>query len=342
MSLSDVTVSISVLSPTPILDGFGKPLIIGSSAAGKDFKNYSDLLSVKADYAISTEEYKAAAALFGAKNAPSEIAIASRKTGATPVTLADFMDIMLLKDWYFALTTSTVVEDIIAIGDKVEASKSRQFFFRTSNKADLAMIKAKQYNRTEGFYHIASEIAKYPEAIWIGFVGSLPVGSVTWKGWTLPGILPLEINATELKAIHDLGANTYVAKAGTNVTSEGKAVSGEYIDNIHSQDYVVFSIQYAVQDLFNKAQQANQKISYDDTGIIQMESAVRTVLQRAANNGMIAQDDDGLPRFSTTFPPRSSVDPAYIQQRKYLDGKFNFVLAGAIHDTEIKGVIQFS
>lgn len=344
MALTDVTVTISILTPTPMLSGFGKPLIIGASTAGKDYKNYSNLEAVKVDYVASTEEYKAAAAIFSGKNAPSEIAIASRKTGATPVLLPDFMDTLLLKDWHFAVTTSTVVDDITTIGDKIEADKSgRQFLFRSSSKTDLATIKAKNYSRTAGAYHSATaEIAKYPEAVWIGCVGSLPVGSVTWKGWTLPGIVPMEIDATELKSIHDLGANTYVTKAGTSVTSEGKAVNGEYIDIIHSRDYVVSSIQYAVQDLFNKAQLANSKISFDNTGIAQIESAVRTVLQRAYNNGMIATDDDGVPKFTTTFAPRSSVDPALIQQRKYTDGKFSFVPAGAIHETTINGVIQFS
>lgn len=63
MSISDVTVNIAVLKPTPILGGFGKPLILGSSTAGKEFKDYLDIDAVKTDYAASTEEYKAAAAL---------------------------------------------------------------------------------------------------------------------------------------------------------------------------------------------------------------------------------------------------------------------------------------
>lgn len=67
LSISDVTVTIAVLKPTPILGGFGKPLILGSSAAGKDFKNYADIDAVKVDYAASTEEYKAAFALFAQK-----------------------------------------------------------------------------------------------------------------------------------------------------------------------------------------------------------------------------------------------------------------------------------
>ncbi|ULO10272.1 DUF3383 family protein [Paenibacillus sp. 19GGS1-52] len=342
LSISDVTVTIAVLKPTPILGGFGKPLILGSSAAGKDFKNYSDIAAVLVDYATTTEEYKAAAATFAQKNPPAEIAIVSRRTGTTPEALVDILPKLFLKDWHFLISTSTLVTDITTIGDAIEADKSRQYFFRTSVQADLTAILVKKYTRTYGFYHIAAEVAKYPEAAWVGAVGSLPVGSVTWKGWTLVGIAPLDITATELAAIHALGANTYVTKSGTDVTSDGKAVSGDFIDLIHSQDFVVFSVQYAVQDLFNQAQAALSKIPYDNRGIAQIESAVRTVLQRAYLQGMIAVDEDGVPLFNTTFPPRSQMDAAQIAARNYPDGQFDFVPAGAVHTAAIRGTIKFA
>lgn len=340
LSISDVTVTIAVLKPTPILGGFGKPLILGSSTAGKDFKNYADIDAVRTDYPASTEEYKAAFALFAQKNPPAEVAIISRKTGASPVALADMLPTLFLKDWHFLLTTTTTVEDLILIADAVEADKSRQLVARTSSKADLATIKAKGYDRTAVIYH--TTVNNYPDAAWVGAVGSLPVGSVTWKGWTLVGIAPMDIDATELNAIHTLGANTYVTKAGTNVTSDGRAVSGEFIDFIHSQDFIVFSIQYAVQDLFNQAQAALSKIPYDNRGIAQIESAVRTVLQRAYLQGMIAADDDNVPLYNTTFPPRSQVDPANVAARNYPDGQFEFVIAGAIHKAAIRGTIKFA
>ncbi|WP_025692628.1 DUF3383 family protein [Paenibacillus zanthoxyli] len=337
--LSDVTVTISVQTPTPIL-GFGKPLIIGTSAAGKEYKSYSDLAGVAADYAASTEEYKAAKSLFAQKNPPAEIAVAQRKTGATPDTVEDFMASMLLKDWHFLIQTSAAAADIIAVADIIEADKSRQYIARSATQADLATIKAKKYERTAVIYH--EDIANYPDAAWVGAVGSLPVGSVTWKDWTLVGIDPLDLTATELAAIHAGGANTYVTKAGRNVTSEGETVSGSFIDLVHSQDYVVFSIQNAVQTLFGSVQDQRQKVPFDNTGIAMIEGQVRTVLQRAFNNGMIATDDDGLPMFTTTFPRRSEVDPANIAARTYPDGKFSFVLAGAIHSAAIQGTITFA
>ncbi len=339
MALSDVKVVISIQRPTPIRGGFGKPLIIGSGTEGMTFKNYAELTAVKADYPETTEEYKAAAAIFAQKNRPAEIAIARRETASQ--TIAEHLDEMLLQDWYFLVTTGTAVADIIATADKIEVDGTRQYVARTDDLTDAVAVKAKAYDRTALIYHTPDEIAQYPDAAWVGAVGALPVGSVTWKGWTLVGIAPMDLTRTELNAVHAAGANTYVMKAGMAVTSEGAAASGEFIDIVHSRDYLVGSIEIAVQDLFNRAQEMRTKVPYDNNGIAQIESATRTVLQRADKQGMIAKDEDGQPMFTTTFPPRSAVDPANVAARSYPDGRFSFVLAGAIHTAAITGVITF-
>lgn len=328
---SDVVVTIDIQRPTPKL-GFGKPLIIGSSATGADYKSYADLDAVKADFGSHQEVVKAATALFNqGDNSPAEIAVMLRKTDDV---LADFLPKVFQKDWYFLVSTSSTVENIIAIGDAVELDNSRQFFASSASKEDLATIKAKKYTRTTILYH--TETDNYPEAAWVGAAASADPGSITWKFKSLKGITPLDIDESELREIHSLGANTYVTKAGDDVTSEGKTVSGEYIDVIHSRDYLVFSIQYAIQKLLNRT----PKIPYDNNGIALLEGEVRTILKRADNNGMIAKDDDGMPLYSTLFKPRSQVDPADREKREYNDGSFEFELAGAIHSARIKGVIK--
>lgn len=332
---NDVIVIIDIQKPTPKL-GFGKPLILGSSAAGKAFKTYADLEGVKVDYATTTEEYKAALALFSqGSDAPAEIAIYSRKTGATPETLGDALQFLFTKDWYFLISTSSLAADITAIGDAIETDGTREYFASSNSKTDLATFKAKKWSKTTIFYH--TTVDNYPESAWIGKAGSAPVGSVTWKFKTLTGIQPMPLTATEVLEIHGLGANTYITKAGNDVTSEGKVVSGEYIDIIHAKDYVITSIEYAIQKLLNNA----PKISYDDNGIAQLESVVKTVLQRAFNQGIIAADSDGIGLYSTNFLSRSDVDAADRAARTYNDGTFSFELAGAIHQTTIRGTIKF-
>lgn len=327
---NDVTVTIDIQRPTPKL-GFGKVLILGSAATAFPYTTFYDLDAVREQFAETTEVYKAALAIFRQDNAPSEIAVMLHKT--TDETLADLINKAYNYDWYFVVSTSSKVADITTIADAVEIHKSRQYLASSKNKADLATIFAKKYKRTTMFYH--TEVDNYPEAALVGAVGSEEPGSVTWKFKTLKGVTALDIDTTEMHAIHALGAITYVTKAGDDQTSEGKTVSGEYIDIVHSEDYIVHSIEFAVQKLFNRA----KKVGYDNSGIARIEGEVKTILRRADINGMIAHDDAGVPLYSTTFQTRSQVDPADREKRVYNGGTFSFQLAGAIHETNIKGTI---
>ncbi|QOS97552.1 DUF3383 family protein [Brevibacterium sp. JNUCC-42] len=333
-SLKDVTVIIDIQRPTGRI-GFGKPLILGSKSGGFDYKEYLDVESVKNDFAETTEEYKAAKAIFNQDKRPETIAITCRNSSKDAETFKDRLESVLGKDWYFLISTTTVKEDVMELADVIETDKYRIFFARTSSKIDAAEWKEKKFTRTAVLYH--EDPSTYPESAWVGRTGSAPVGSVTWKFKTLKGIKPLDVKPTELKEIHDLHANTYVTKAGDDITSEGKVLSGEYIDIMHAKDYVQFSIEYAVQKLLN----STDKVSYTDGGIAQIESVVRTILQRAHNQGIIATDKDGIGIYGTDFKQRAEVDPADRAERVYNQGSFFFELAGAIHATKIHGVMKF-
>ncbi|WP_336761741.1 DUF3383 family protein [Paenibacillus sp. USHLN196] len=330
----DVNVIIDIESPTPRL-GFGKPLILGSAATGKPYKTYADLASVKAEFGETTEEYKAALAIWNQGDAaPAEIAIARQKTGVDSETVSDVLERLMKEDWYFLVTTTTLQADVEEFAAAIELDGTREYFTRSSDLVVVAALKSKLYSRTTVFYH--TTISNYPEAALIGRVGSAPVGSVTWKFKFLQGIEPLDITNTELNEIHAAGAITYVTKAGRNQTSEGKTLSGEWIDVIHSKDYIKANIEYGIQILFADT----DKVSFDNTGIAQLESVTRNVLRQAFLQNMIAQDDDGLPLYGTNFKRRSEVDPADRALRTYNGGEFWFDLAGAIHETTIRGLIR--
>ncbi|WP_223068484.1 DUF3383 family protein [Paenibacillus caui] len=331
--IKDVNVIIDIKRPTPVL-GFGKPLIIGTSTAGMDYTSYSSLEELSAAFPAGTEEYKAAAAIFAQANRPDELAIMQRKTDET---LADFLPKVFDKDFYFLLTTSTNVQDILAIAGATETNGSRQFFARSSSLDDVKTIQNQKLLNTTVFYHTNTD--SYPEAALVGEAGSKPVGSITWKGQRLKGIAPLEVTAYELKAIHDAGAITYVMKAGDPVTSEGMTSGGEYIDIIHAKHYVVYSIEFEVQKLFNNAN--NQKIAYDNTGIAQIEGTVRGVLQRSLIQGIIAKDSSGNGLYSTNFLTREQTTAADRLSRSYDGGNFEFELAGAIHESTITGLVTY-
>ena len=59
----------------------------------------------------------------------------------------------------------------------------------------------------------------------------------------------------------------------------------------------------------------------------------------AANNGMIAQNEDGSYNYTVTFGARSDCAASDISARQYCEGQFEFALAGAIHTGKITGSI---
>lgn len=331
--LKDVNVIIDIKRPTPII-GFGKPLIVGTSAAGMDYTVFTELAELAAVFAEGTEEYKAAAAIFAQAHRPDELAVMQR---AEEEAWSDFMAKALDKDFYFLISTSTEQVDVLAIAAAVELADSRQFFTRSSDLDDVKAIQAKKLLNTTVFYHTDTD--SYPEAAWIGEAGSKPVGSITWKGQQLKGIQPLELSAGELRSVHEAGAVTYVTKAGDPVTSEGLTSGGEYIDIIHAKHFVVYSIEFDVQKLFNGA--GNQKIAYDNTGIALIEGTVRSVLQRCLLQGIIARDSSGNGLYSTSFLTREQTADAQRQTRKYDGGSFEFELAGAVHEATITGLVTY-
>ena len=82
------------------------------------------------------------------------------------------------------------------------------------------------------------------------------------------------------------------------------------------------------------------KLPYDNRGIAALEGVVVSVLKDAANNGMIAVNDEGQYDYSVNFAPRSECAPSDISTRHYAEGNFSFTLAGAIHTARITGTIM--
>lgn len=332
MPLLDVKVIITLDKPAGLL-GFGKPLILTTGASAVAYKEYADMEGVEEDYAQSTDAYKAANAIFTQVNRPETVAI---MTAATTANLGDVLTGVYDRDWYFLIPTFSTVADLITLGDKIETNGRKMMAALSSTTADVVAIKAKNYDRTFVAQTIAEFMDEFFNAAWVGEAGAFPVGSITWKFKNLVGISPQELNATQLLTIHNNGANAYVTKAGDNITSEGRVVSGEYIDVIMSKDWIQQEIEVRVQKVFNK----NGKVPYTNTGIALIEGAVRAALDRAFANGMIA-DNNGVPLYTTTFKTRDEVSALDRASRKYNEGKFTFQLAGAIHEATIRGTIQF-
>ena len=326
---NDVKVVIELLKAAPRL-GFGMPLIF----AGKQTKAvaYTEVSSleelVEAGFAAETATYKAAQLLFMQNDCPGTIAVcASDKT--TVEALPEILD----EGWRQLIVVSTGAEGestVAEVAAYIEDCGKQAVYFA---KVD-AVGTASEYDRTFYVVYKSNDVAN-PEAAIVGATAGLDVGSFTYKNIILKGVTPQTFKDTEIKAMHEAGQVTYLLKAGSVVTSEGIVASGEYADIIDCKDYIIQQIEYQCQRLLNRV----AKLPYDNRGISALEGVVLSVLKDAANNGMIAQNDDGEYMFSVTFGTRSQCADTDISARQYNEGQFEFTLAGAIHGAKVKGTI---
>lgn len=329
----DVKVKIE-LSKTTGSVGFGVPLLLECNADGT--KNYTECYSladvVAAGFADNTEMYKAATMVFTQENAPSKIAVCAA-TG----TLIETLPTIVAKDWRQLVPVSGDTSEYIAAADYIETTNNKMMFI-SMNKEKWETFKGsisqKKYDRTVILVN-ATECAN---AALVGETAGRTPGSFTYKFKTLKGVAVETFTEAELTALHDSGAFGYVTKAGDDVTTEGIAQSGKFIDITDSIDYVIQNIEYRIQKVFN----TTAKVPYDDRGISLLEAATVSALQDAFTNGIIATSEDGItPDYSVSFAPRSQTTEADRESREYTYGSFAFALSGAIHYCEVYGTISY-
>ena len=324
----DVKVKIDLKKPVGRLT-FGYPLILSIGAAN----NYTECKTleevVTAGFTTSTETYKAAAIMFTQNNPPAKIAVCG---------VAESSDLSAIKDkgWRqlyiagFDVGDEGSATDLTAIKTYIEATTDKIWFATVEDNTNLS--KLGDSDRVVGFVH-ANPLAS---AALIGEAAGRDAGSFTYKNLILKGIEPEFYTDTELDTIHSANGIAFVTKAGDNVTSEGKAMSGEYIDIVDSKDYIIQQMSYGTQKVLNSM----AKIPYDNNGIAILESVAVNVMKDAYNKGMIATNEDGTPAYSVDYAMREDTAAEDRVARKYLGGQFSFKLAGAIHTVEITGEIE--
>lgn len=330
----DVTVRIDLTKPIGTV-GFGVPLILLENAEAEvaytEVSNIDEI--AEAGIAADSIAYKAAQLLFSQANSPKTIAVHACTTPAT-TALADAM--LVDKGWRQLIVVNggdaaSKVSDIITL---VEAMDGK-LYFAGLDVDDTTEITVSGLRRTVLFYCTATEDVPVPVAALVGETAGRAAGSFTYKNTILSGVAAEDLTDTEIEAIHKKGGITFVAKAGDNVTSEGKVAGGEYIDIIDSEDYIIQQLAYKTQKVLNNA----AKVPFDNNGIALLESVAVDVLQDAYNNGMIITNEDGTPGYSVSYAMREDTKATDRANRKYLGGSFSFALTGAIHEVEITGEI---
>ncbi len=329
----DVKVKIDLLKPVGEL-GFGYPLILKCGAdKAIDYTVCMSLDDLTADLAIEKTDdiYTAAELMMKQNDSPEKFAVCAT-TEAVSVALPK----LLGKDWRQLVLISEETDYSTVVSEIIEDTVDKMYF-ATVATAPTTDKNYKNYKRTVAFvYGTQDDYAKVAVAALVGATAGYKPGSFTYKNIILNGLTAQSFTDMEIRTMHENGAISVVSKAGDNVTTEGIVGTGEYIDIIDSMDWLVQQLEYRTQKLLNK----EKKIPYDNRGIAQLESVAVDVLKTAFNNGMIAVDDDGNPAYTVNYALRAECDPNDIASRKYVGGKFAFILAGAVHNVEINGEIS--
>ena len=321
--------------------GFGVPLILGTFETTEvPYTECANIGEVALLFPSGTKVYNAASLLFAQALPPAKITVCGA-TGKATEALPDIWG----NDWrqLIVAQNDTVdddsVHDIAAYVESASAADSSLTKIYFASVTDLADITGTAnaitgFDRTFCLYY--PDEVDCPEAAVVGATAGLPVGGFTYKNIIVAGLTPSAFTDADISQAATLGAYCIVSKAGDTVTTEGKVADGEYLDIVDSKDYLIREIEWRTQRTLND----RPKISYDNNGIALLESVCVTVLADAFANGIIAVDDQGVPDYTVDYKPRSQTTEADRQARRYVEGYFEFALAGAIHEAVIHGTIE--
>ncbi len=319
--------------------GFGTALVFGPLDEFEDrYRVYNSIEAVEEDFETTTEQWKAAAKLFGQEVSPEQIII-GRYDASESITDELALMVEASDDWYALMLTRDGTEaeqiaDITAVAAWVEA-RAKIFIacideaaMITTGSTDIATtLKTAGYDRTAIMYSTDHE--NYPEAAWLGRCLPEDPGSLTWKFKALAGITVDSLTASAVANLKDKNANFYETVAGVNIiSSEACMASGEYIDIMRGCDWLQARI---TEGVFLRLILAD-KIPFTTQGITVVENELRYRLEKGVDAGFIA---DGTIEISV--PAIADVDPLE-KAARFLNGvTFTAQLAGAVHKVAISG-----
>lgn len=247
------------------------------------------------------------------------------KGAVTIDTTNDLADAVALSAFIDGKKERFAVVGLPATSDNVEKIADTMKVFGNSQRT---IVFASGTNQAEAEYGIGGLI---------GAVGNETVGSVTWKFRQIGGVKPVDLTTTQIQQLHENNVFTYVTKAGLDQTSEGKTLSGEFIDALHGDDWVKASLETELQRLLSNS----KKISFNSAGIAQIDATVTAVLTTATNNGIVSVNPaTNAGDFIVTTASRAQSSAEDVSQRNYTGLSFSYTRSGAIHTVKVNGQIN--
>ena len=360
----------------PSRRGFGTQLITttesvsGKVDATKRTKLYATMEEVAADWASTTEPYKAASFAFMRNPRPTQIKIGHIAGTASELSSADLqaqLDLIAAYDgdWYFLTCTKELRDQTGTVGYLVWTQSKNKLCLIGSNDNGhedpanttcISAVNKGNFDRTGIFYH--TEVDEYPEVSLLAYFQTMNFdqanSAYTGKYKTLPGCSPVDIGSAAVTAAsgftpgdgqsESVGhmANVYIDIGGTNLAVEGSTLKANtFLDEIHATDWLIFRTEEEMLGIYMN----NARVPYTDQGMQMITGAARTVMQQGVRAGIVAKDldDNGdyAPAVTYTVPSVFDVPESQRKARIAPAIEVKFRYAGAVHYSTINYNMTF-
>ena len=301
--------------------GFGTILIL-------DTETERDFTYLDADSIEDLGEGKAkniATRLFMQKPQPQAVAIiGSVGKGAEVFKKA----LEANKDFFFVVCTDNTLETIKAVSELCQVNNKVYAVTINDLKAVEALGK-EVFDNTFVAYHDLED-AYLAEGVAV--IMSYKIGGKTAKFKQVQGVKEADISLTDLHKLHENKIFTYISKLGVLQTTEGKMLSGEYIDIVLGEYWIRFRMEERMQRLAL----TQDKIPYTNRGIGMLVSVAERVLNEAVDMGIVEEG-----QYRVDYKRREEVDSNDVALRKYDYIVWTAMLQGAIHSGQISGILTY-
>nr|WP_072537074.1 DUF3383 family protein [Anaerococcus mediterraneensis] len=300
--------------------GFGTILILDTETEREfeylDSKNLDKLGAGKAK--------KIADRLFMQKPQPQEVAIVGQVGKASEV-FKKALDAN--KDFFFVVCTDNSAEAIKALSDQCQVN-NKIYAVTVNDIAEAKALKGVGDNTFVGFH---DDVDSYL-AEGLAVIMSYKIGGKTAKFKQIQGVDEANINLTDMKELDGKNIFTYEKKLGVLQTTEGKMLSGEYIDIVLGEYWIRFRMEERMQRLAI----TQDKIPYTNRGIAMLVSVAEQVLNQAVDMGIIEAG-----QYRVDYRKREDVPSNDVALRKYDYIVWTAMLQGAIHSGQISGILTY-
>ena len=337
--------SILVVVPPPTAAGKKPTAKVFAISSAEDLLEYG--------YTATETAYKAATVVFSQNPKPSEIKICARgEVKSKKETITEVLNRAKAETVFYGVHISSFTEetDVQEAISWAEANE-KLFCFEYTN-IDKFPVKNTSFYRSfaifsglpDGYAESDTQPSENAFAAlgWMAKCFGYEPGSETWAYKELAGIVPSALSKDNKNKLVEKNVSAFLRYAGSNITTGGKTLAGEWIDVIRFRDWLKNELQVSVFNILK----VNRKVPYTDSGISLIEGAMETVLKKAQDIGGVSRTEysaDGaeIPGFTVSVPKASGLDEATRKSRKLTSCEWTARLAGAIHIVEISGKLNF-